>query len=151
MWGDFLIGEILKELRKEKNLLQKDIAKYLNITTSAYGYYEQEKRSPDIEIIKKLADFFDVSTDYLLGRSKNRKNCIKFNMGIKDNDIRPLNYEKIEEKIIKRFLDEGIIIRDEPISEDIFDKILLHGVESAIEIIKLENKLKITRGDNNIK
>ena len=49
----------MRELRG-KSLL-KDVAKYLNITTSAYGYYEQGK-NPDIETVNKLADFFNVST-----------------------------------------------------------------------------------------
>jgi transcriptional regulator with XRE-family HTH domain len=63
------LGKRLKELREEKGLLQKDVAKYLKITTSAYGYYEQGKRDPDTETLQKLADFFNVSVDYLLGRT----------------------------------------------------------------------------------
>ena len=71
-----MIGQKLRELREEKGLLQKDIANFLNISTSAYGYYEQGKRNPDIEILGKLADFFNVSTDYLLGKT-NVKNTLK--------------------------------------------------------------------------
>lgn len=67
-----LLKDRLKELRNEKELLQKDIAKYLNISTSAYGYYEQGKRVPDSETIKLLANYFNVSTDYLLGISNIR-------------------------------------------------------------------------------
>jgi transcriptional regulator with XRE-family HTH domain len=59
----------LKYLREDKNLMQKDIAKLLEITPSAYGYYEQDKRQPDPETLRKLADFYNVSTDYLLGRT----------------------------------------------------------------------------------
>ncbi len=59
----------LRELREERNLLQKDIANLLNITTSAYGYYEQGKREPDTHVVNSLADFYDVSSDYLLGRT----------------------------------------------------------------------------------
>lgn len=59
----------LKQLRIEKELLQKDVAAKINITTSAYGFYEQGKRMPDAEILIELADFFDVSIDYLLGKS----------------------------------------------------------------------------------
>ncbi|HBC31140.1 MAG TPA: hypothetical protein DC024_07860 [Clostridiales bacterium] len=58
----------LTELRNAKGLAQKDIAEYLGITKSAYGFYEQNRREPSPEIIKKLADYFDVSADYLLGR-----------------------------------------------------------------------------------
>jgi transcriptional regulator with XRE-family HTH domain len=76
----------LKELRSEKDILQKDVAKYLNITTSAYGFYEQGKRVPDIEIINKLADFFSVSTDYLLGKSDIKEPADKFLEKAKDNE-----------------------------------------------------------------
>ncbi|WP_244832988.1 helix-turn-helix transcriptional regulator [Clostridium sp. BJN0001] len=59
----------LKDLRLEHSLLQKDIAKILNITTSAYGYYEQGKRIPDSETIKILSNYYNVSSDYILGLS----------------------------------------------------------------------------------
>lgn len=59
----------LKFLREEKNLTQGDIAKLLNITIAAYSYYENEKRDMTPDTIIKLAEYFDVSTDYLLGKS----------------------------------------------------------------------------------
>lgn len=62
----------LRELREERKLLQKDMANFLNITTSAYGYYEQGKREPDTHTVNSLADFYNVSSDYLLGRTNNR-------------------------------------------------------------------------------
>lgn len=64
-----MLGNRLKNLRLEKNVLQKDVAQHLNITTSAYGFYEQGKRTPDIEIITKLSNYFNVSIDYLLGKT----------------------------------------------------------------------------------
>jgi transcriptional regulator with XRE-family HTH domain len=60
-------GEILKTLREQKALTQKDMAKILGITASAYGYYEQNKRQPDFNTLKFLAEYFNVSLDYLLG------------------------------------------------------------------------------------
>lgn len=65
--------ERLRGLREERQLLQKNIAKYLNISASDYGFYEQGKNTPDNETLKLLADFFKVSTEYLLGRSDIRK------------------------------------------------------------------------------
>ncbi|MDT8717631.1 helix-turn-helix transcriptional regulator [Clostridium sp. 19966] len=64
-----MIGEQLKFLRSEKGLTQKDLAEYLKISTSAYGFYEQGKREPDMETLIKLAAFFNVSSDFLLGRT----------------------------------------------------------------------------------
>ena len=71
-----IFPERLKLLRTTKHLLQKDLAKLLDITTSAYGFYEQGKRTPDPAALILLADFFDVSLDYLLGRTDQSKPTI---------------------------------------------------------------------------
>ena len=60
----------LAELRIKNNLRQKDLAKSLNVSTSAISNYEQNIRYPDIEMLVVIADFFGVSTDYLLGRTE---------------------------------------------------------------------------------
>ena len=59
-------GEKLKNLRRSKYLLQSDIAKKLNVSTSTVGMWEQGRNQPDNETIKKLANIFGVTTDYLL-------------------------------------------------------------------------------------
>ena len=64
-----MLNNRLKFLRNEKGVLQKDVAEYLNISTSAYGFYEQGKRVPDTETITKLSNYYNVSIDYLLGKS----------------------------------------------------------------------------------
>lgn len=70
--GDFVLANRLKRLREEKELLQRDIAKMLNISASAYGYYEQGKRDPDTTTLHRLAEIFGCTTDYLLGKSDYR-------------------------------------------------------------------------------
>lgn len=68
---------MIKQLREEKGLSQKDVAEYLGITRQAIASYELAKREPDYEILYKLADYFGVSADYLLGRSSCRdKNAV---------------------------------------------------------------------------
>jgi len=69
----YSIGKRLKQLREESGLQQKDIAKVLGVTESAIGHYERGARNLDPESIKKLADFFGVSSDYLLGRTNIRE------------------------------------------------------------------------------
>lgn len=64
-----MFSKRLKELRKEKQVHQKDIAEYLGITPNAYGLYERGERKPNPDTLLMLADYFDVSVDYLLGRS----------------------------------------------------------------------------------
>lgn len=73
-----MFSERLKRLRSEKGVMQKDVADYLGITSSAYGFYEQSKRQPDNDTLQKLADYFNVSIDYLLGRSdiRNTSNLV---------------------------------------------------------------------------
>ena len=58
----------LQYLRNQKKLTQQEIAKQINITQTCYNYYEKEKRQPSIETLCKLADFYGVSLDYLVGR-----------------------------------------------------------------------------------
>jgi transcriptional regulator with XRE-family HTH domain len=61
--------ERLKELRNKKGLSQRELAKLLNLSFGAIGMYEIGKREPDYETISKIATFFDVSIDYLIGKS----------------------------------------------------------------------------------
>lgn len=56
----------LKELRKRNKLTQEDVAKKINKSAIAYGYYEAGKNEPDISTLIKLADFFHVSVDELI-------------------------------------------------------------------------------------
>lgn len=61
------IGNRIKEIRKSKMLTQTELANFLNTTQDTISLWEREKSNPDIEQLIKLALFFDVSTDYLLG------------------------------------------------------------------------------------
>lgn len=64
----------IKFLREEKGIFQKDLAELLNITTPAINYYENEKRAIDTKTASILADYFNVSIDYLLGKTDIRTN-----------------------------------------------------------------------------
>ncbi len=63
-----MIGNIIKELRKEKNLSQKELAKNLGVSQKAIDFWERGINEPKASYIIKLADFFDVSADFLLER-----------------------------------------------------------------------------------
>ena len=62
-------GNRIKLLREEKKIRQDELAKILSISPSAVGMYERDEREPNDEITLKLAEYFNVSTDYLLGKS----------------------------------------------------------------------------------
>lgn len=59
----------IKNLREDKDLTQSEISKYLNISQVAYSYYELNKRSIPLELLSKLADFYNTSVDYLIYRT----------------------------------------------------------------------------------
>ena len=63
----------IKELREDNDLLQKQIAITLNITRQQYGLYENGQREIPIRLLKKLADFYNTSTDYILERTNETK------------------------------------------------------------------------------
>ena len=60
----------IKELRIESGLTQKELAKKLNTSNSAVCDWEKGRTQPDLQMLKNIANLFDVSTDYLLGRSQ---------------------------------------------------------------------------------
>ena len=63
----------LKDLREDKDLLQKDIAKILNMSQTGYSKYEVGTNDIPTEILKKLASYYDTSIDYLLCLTDERK------------------------------------------------------------------------------
>lgn len=82
---------ILCELRKEKGLSQKDAAAQLGISQALLSHYEKGIRECGQSFLLRVADFYNVSTDYLLGRSKNRNDIQIWDAGIFDeySDFKP--------------------------------------------------------------
>ncbi|MDF9482603.1 helix-turn-helix transcriptional regulator [Bacillus cereus] len=79
-----MFGNKLHSLRKERKLRQEDMAKHLGIARTTYAMYEQGNREPDYTTLQKLADFFNVSVDYLLGRTDEKVNSDVF---LKDPEL----------------------------------------------------------------
>ncbi|MTT32183.1 helix-turn-helix domain-containing protein [Terrilactibacillus sp. BCM23-1] len=65
--------ERLRNLREEAGYKQEDMAKLLNISTSAYGYYEQGRNEPSLDALQKIAQIFVTSADYLIGSTDRLK------------------------------------------------------------------------------
>lgn len=74
----------LKLLRNEKNLTQAEFAKIIKVAPSTIGMYERGSREPNIDTIKVMANFFNVSSDYLIGLTDIRE---KYNDILNKNDI----------------------------------------------------------------
>lgn len=85
-----MLSKRLSYLRKQNNKTQKEVASYIGVTRPAYTAYETGKRQPDNKILVKLATYFDVTTDYLLGKSDdpNKTEDEEFETFIKDPDLR---------------------------------------------------------------
>ena len=69
-----ILGQMISKLREDKNYTQKELAKQLNITAGCLSKYETGRSEPPLSIVVQIADLFEVSVDYLLGR-----NTIKLN------------------------------------------------------------------------
>lgn len=65
-----MICDRIKELRKEKNISQKALGKAIGVSQKAIDYWERGVNEPKASYIVAMADFFGVSTDYLLGRTE---------------------------------------------------------------------------------
>ena len=68
--GEFAMR--LKELREDNDLKQKELAEYLHIKQNTYSQYENGQRQLPIDILIKLAKYYSLSTDYILGLSKEK-------------------------------------------------------------------------------
>jgi transcriptional regulator with XRE-family HTH domain len=88
-------GERLKKLRESKKLSQQQLADRLKINRSTYARYELGQTQPDFETLEKLADFFEVSTDYLLGRTDIKST--KVTVAGKEVELSPEEYKLFEE------------------------------------------------------
>ena len=96
-----MFAKRLKELRKSKKMSQKELADILSVSPSTIGMYEQGRRKPDPDTLKLLANYFDVSIDYILGRLEER--TMTFSSEIKtqafhlSEDVSELSPEEIEQ------------------------------------------------------
>lgn len=100
-------GEKLKMLREEKDLTQNDLAKHLNVSKANISRYELGSRQPNIDTIIIIAEFFNISLDWLLGRSiiKNFSSVNNEPRNFKTDDLELLEYIKGTEYIYEMIND----------------------------------------------
>lgn len=128
-----MFSNILKQLRKENGYTQSELAKLINSSTSKVAMWETEKRDPVKEDLLILSEIFDVSIDYLLGKTDIRKKIIE------NKDTKSQNKD-IEKMIDELMSQQGLMLCGEPMSEQ--DMILLrNSIRSTIEMAKnMKNK-----------
>lgn len=66
------LGKRLKQLRKSIRKTQQEVAKDLGISRARYSHFENDRNEPDSEMLKKLAEYYNVSADYLLGKEEDQ-------------------------------------------------------------------------------
>jgi len=134
-----LFNEILRQLRTEKNLSQKVVADAIGVDRTTYTKYETGKSQPDFTTIQKLAEFYSVSVDYLLGRTNIR------------NPYIPEEYTK-KHKVTKRDLMQyedfikqaGIFFMNDEVAEEDKEK-LFRDISELFWKAKEMNKKKYGR------
>jgi transcriptional regulator with XRE-family HTH domain len=101
------LGDRLKRLREEKGISQLELAKVLNLSNVMLSRYEKNKRSPDYETLSKLADYYGVTTDFLLGRTNIRtpQKYVSADPQVKYESLPVEIYEHIK-VIVQYFMDE---------------------------------------------
>ena len=89
----------LRELRLNKGLTQASIAKEFGVTQQAISLYEQGRREMKLETLKKIADFFNVPVDYLLGISKDRSTLTIDDLNAEEQEA----YERITDMLSQEY------------------------------------------------
>ena len=107
------IGERIQGLRESKGLSAKELCSFLDINPSTYSKLENNKKSIDVEELRKITKYYDISADYILGIDDNQEDTILYMR--KDKD---LTNEDIEE------VQMAISMMDEAVTQ----KIMLEGI-----------------------
>ena len=124
----------LREIRENSEETQTEVAKYLGVTRQAYNNYELGNRQLNPDMLDKLADYFNVTTDYLLGRED------KTTLTTKDKKEITEILESTRQQLLSQ---EGLMFDGEPASEEDVQKIIM-AMQMGMEMIKKENKEKYT-------
>lgn len=126
------IGDKIKYLRLEKGYDQQDICDFLNIEQSTLSNYENNRRTPKLEMISKMADFFGVTTDYLLDREVelNKKDQMEIDEYLN-------NFEN------ELLTQTGLMFDGEPMTQESKEK-LIAAMRIGAEMAKKEAKEKYT-------
>ncbi|MFL0365728.1 helix-turn-helix domain-containing protein [Pseudobacillus sp. 179-B 2D1 NHS] len=122
-------GERLKNIRKAKDLTQKELADAVDIDQSSISYFERNKKKPDMDTLKKIADILNVSADYLLLRTNS-----------------PVDYSPEQSHLIKK-LNANPFITPEELKENY--RFVIEGreatteeIEEAIRYVRIQRMMK---------
>jgi len=128
-----LFPKRLRELRKERKLTAREFGEKFSLAESTISGYETGARKPDLETVDKFADYFDVSVDYLMGRSNIRNPSGDFSQQRVDPEIAEL-LEKLQQKGTE--LEATAILR----TASKMNKEQLKDILKVFEMLEIEKK-----------
>lgn len=129
-------GERLKELRKSKNLTQEQLANIFYLNKSSISRYENNTQLPENDLLQSIADFFQISVDYLLGRDDSKEVLL--------NDKDKKDIEKALNKTMSMLeAQEGLMLSGNPVDDEDWE-LLKSSIQRGLEYAKLKNKEKYT-------
>lgn len=131
-----IFGKRVKLLRNEKHLTGEEFGKIFNVTKVAVSNWESGRRFPEQTILTKIADYFNVTTDYLLGRTNERTFTLRDEKSI----------QKDLKKIMEEFKtgEAGPVYYDGVEFESDELELIENAMQTALKIAKLKNKEKYT-------
>lgn len=133
-----MFGIRLRELRKQKGLTMKELGKKFTLAESTISGYENGNRKPDLEMIDAFADYFEVTADYLLGRTDNPSPVFNKSSAVKEKDERDIakRMEEIRSDLTKQ---DGLSFHGEPLSEEAIES-LMDAMEHVVRQTQIINK-----------
>ena len=134
-----MIGNTIRELRKEKKMSQSELGKFIGVSQTTVTAWETGRAEPSSTFVSKLADLFNVSTDYLLGRSDSKKEPYYELTEKEKNDI-AVQAEKLMDGIESG---ENLNFYGEPATEEQKETLLI-AIQTAMEMNKRKAKKKFT-------
>ncbi|WP_304340946.1 helix-turn-helix domain-containing protein [Metaclostridioides mangenotii] len=123
-----MIGKRIKLLRTEKDVTQKELADFLGLTPKMISFYEKGERFPPHDIISKLSDYFNVTTDYLLCKTD------------KKNTSDEIDEEKDIEKAIDELLQQdGLMLCGDELDDEAL-LLLRDSIRTTIKLMRANKK-----------
>ncbi|MGM9571245.1 MAG: helix-turn-helix domain-containing protein [bacterium] len=134
-----MFSKRLKQLRAKNKVSQAELARKLGMSQQAIAKWETEKATPDPEMITKIADYFNITTDYLLGREEKQSSSkTELSKRVKKEITEEL--KKFEESLMNA---DGLMLDGEIVSEETVQN-LLSAMKIGMEIARQKNKEKFT-------
>lgn len=123
-----MIGKRIKLLRTEKEVTQKELADFLGLTPKMISFYEKGERFPPHDIISKLSDYFNITTDYLLCKTD------------KKNSLDETEEEKDIEKAIDELLQQdGLMLCGDELDDEAL-LLLRDSIRTTIKLMRANKK-----------